>query len=107
MPSYEAVQAKIDAVEAEMKKAGIWSQTSPEPEKLEFTEAFGADKLSFEQWLQFIFVPRVREIIATRGEFPRQSQVSQKAIREWRMWGDLPGVDQLLVELQEFDALFS
>jgi uncharacterized protein YqcC (DUF446 family) len=107
MPTYEAVEAKINAVETEMKQAGLWSDTPPEPEKLQITQAFGGDKLSFEQWLQFVFVPRVRDIIATRGQFPAQNQVYQKAYREWRMWGEMPGVDGLLGALGEFDALFS
>jgi uncharacterized protein YqcC (DUF446 family) len=65
------------------------------------------DKLALEQWLQFVFVPRVRDIIATKGKFPTQSQVSQQAYREWKMWGSGEEKDQLLERLREFDALFS
>ena len=33
------------------------------------------DTMAFSQWLQFILIPRVRAIIAQRGQFPPRSQV--------------------------------
>jgi len=106
-PTHDIVAAQIDRIEAEMKRIGYWQDTPPPPENLVITQAFGADKLSFEQWLQFIFVPRVREIIQERGEFPRNSQVADKAYREWKMWGDAPDTENLIQLLRDFDALFT
>jgi uncharacterized protein YqcC (DUF446 family) len=106
-PEHGLVKSKIDEVESEMRRIGMWQGQPPAPERLVVTQAFGGDKLSFEQWLQFILIPRVREIIAEGGGFPRGSQVSDQAFREWRMWGDMPDVDRLLQLLREFDALFN
>jgi len=105
-PNYEIVEAKLAQIEAEMKRIGMWQKETPSPENLVVTKAFGADKLSFDQWLQFIFIPRVKDILAEKGSFPSGSQVSAQAYREWKMWGDEPNVDQLLQLLQEFDMLF-
>ena len=105
-PSYDIVDQKILQIEAEMRRIGMWQAQPPPAEALVITQAFGGDKLAFEQWLQFVFIPRVRQIIAQRGQFPASSQVSQQAYREWKMWGDARNVDDLLKLLREFDAMF-
>ena len=101
----DAVGRGIAAVEEELRRAGLWDV--PRPERLEGTGAFGGDAMSFEQWLRWVFVPRVHELLAADGPWPRSSAVHEKAFREWRMWGEAPGVDGLLERLKEFDALFT
>jgi uncharacterized protein YqcC (DUF446 family) len=103
VPAHETVARRIDAIEAEMRRAGLWQDAPLEPRQMQFTRAFAGDTMAFEQWLQFVFIPRVREIVAARGEFPSQSQVSVQAIREF------DGVDEaadLIRLLSEFDAEF-
>ena len=105
-PSPGVVEAKLDAIEAEMKRIGMWRTEALPADKLDFHQAFGGDKLAFEQWLQFVFIPRVRAIITGAGKLPAGSQVSAQAFREWKMWGSREDVDGLLPLLREFDALF-
>jgi uncharacterized protein YqcC (DUF446 family) len=107
MPTHDTVQRTLDAIESEMKRIGMWQADPLAPGKFDDMGPFGANTMSFEQWLQFVFVPNVRAIVAERGEFPSQSQVSQKAYREWKMWGDMPDVDTLLELLRKFDSLFN
>ena len=104
--SYDVVAIKLDEIEQEMKRIGMWQTTPLPPEAMEFEQAFGADKMAFEQWLQFVFIARVREIIDAKGEFPSSSQVADQAFKEWKMWGDREDVDTLLEDLGSFDALF-
>lgn len=103
MPSYETVGQKIDQIEAEMKRIGIWSQNPIEPEKLNCKEAFCMDTMSFEQWLQFVLVPRVRSIIAERGEWPNGSAVGVMAVRNFDGFNE---AGDLVTLLYEFDRLF-
>src|SRR5258707_9835930 len=105
-PTRETVAAKIAEIEAEMKRIGMWQSAPLTADQLDFHQAFGGDKLAFEQWLQFIFIARVKQIIDGRGSFPSSSQVADQAFREWKMWGDRPEVDLLLDLLRAFDALF-
>jgi len=105
-PSYDIVDEKISLIEAEMRRIGMWQAQPPPAEALVITQAFGGDKLAFEQWLQFVFIPRMRQIIVQRGQFPSRSEVADQAYREWKMWGDTPNVDRLLELLREFDAMF-
>jgi uncharacterized protein YqcC (DUF446 family) len=107
MPTHQAVEQKLGEIEAEMKRVGLWEIEKPAPEKFEDMDAFGTKTMAFEQWLRWVFVPRVREILDDKGEFPRGSQVSQQAFREWKVWGSADEFDPLLERLREFDALFN
>lgn len=103
-PSHEAVAAKLDEIEAEMKRIGMWQEQPPRPEQFSFTQPFAMDTMAFEQWLQFVFVPRVRDLVAARGAFPPYSQVAVQAVREF----DAHPLDtaRLHTLLHEFDRLF-
>jgi uncharacterized protein YqcC (DUF446 family) len=105
-PGYELVASKIDEIEAEMRRMGVWQSQPLTPEQLDFKEAFGMDLLTLEQWLQFIFIPNVRGIIAAKGKFPSGSQVADQAFREWVMWGSRDDVERLIQLLRQFDSLF-
>lgn len=96
----------IAGIEAEMKRIGMWQAEPIEPERLEIRQAFGGDQLSFEQWLQFVFIARVRGIVDSNGTFPSSSQVADQAFREWKMFGEREDVDPLLDLLRDFDATF-
>jgi uncharacterized protein YqcC (DUF446 family) len=103
MPSHEAVEQQLDIVEAEMKRIGWWRKEPLPPEMYQFTQAFAMDTMPYVYWLQFIFIPRVRSIIAERGQFPDGSSVGGQAIREF---DGLDEADELVSSLCEFDALF-
>lgn len=91
-----------DEIEAELRKIGFWQSAALRPEQLAFTQAFAMDTMSFAQWLQFIFLPRVREAIAS-NRFPGSSSVGAQAVREFD--GDTEA-GRLVTLLAEFDALF-
>ena len=102
------VAAKIAEIEEEMKRLGLWQEGPLREEQYEFRQAFAADTMTFTQWLQFILIPRVKEIIEAGGEFPSKSEVGAKAFREFVMWPAYGNLDaeRLLGLLNEFDALF-
>jgi uncharacterized protein YqcC (DUF446 family) len=96
------VETKLNEIEAEMHSIGMWQLSPLRPEQLEFAEAFGADTMAFSQWLQFVFVPRVRQAIAA-DQFPGSSSVGVKAVREF---DTEPNASRLTKLLSEFDKLF-
>jgi uncharacterized protein YqcC (DUF446 family) len=102
-PAYSAVQTKIDAIEQELKHSGFWHTEPLLAEQYDFQQAFGMDTMSFSQWLQFIFIPRVKSIIVEHGQFPKSSSVSAQAVREF---DGVPEASKLVALLSEFDALF-
>jgi uncharacterized protein YqcC (DUF446 family) len=80
--SYDGASGYADKIEEEMRRIGVW-QDAPLPEAAyQSSRAFCGDTMSFYQWLQFVLLPRVRNVIATRGHFPPRSQVGAYAVRE-------------------------
>jgi uncharacterized protein YqcC (DUF446 family) len=90
-------------IEAEMKAIGCWSEQALPESAYDFRQAFAMDTMAFSQWLQFILIPRVRQIIAAQDEFPSQSMVGVQAVREFD--GDARA-GRLVSLLSEFDGLF-
>ena len=102
-PDPRVVANALAEIESEMKRIGLWQSEPLRPEQYEFRQAFAMDTMAFSQWLQFIFIPRVRQIIAAGGQFPSKSRVGAQAVREF---DTLPDAEKLLDRLSEFDALF-
>jgi uncharacterized protein YqcC (DUF446 family) len=102
-PDHRVVAAKLNEIELEMKRVGLWQEKPLAPEQYNFTSAFAMDTMTYDQWLQFVFLPRVRQIITTRGQFPESSSVGAQAVREFDTYPDARG---LIALLSEFDRLF-
>ena len=102
----EAAAAKLDDIEAEMKRIGFWSDDPPDliAEIESGSLQYYTDAPSFELWLQSVFLPRAREAITT-GRFPERSQVGLMALRQYDYHSHIPEAQDLLRLLQEFDAV--
>jgi uncharacterized protein YqcC (DUF446 family) len=103
MPDSALIKASIDKIEAEMKTAGMWSESPLPPEAYDFHQAFAMDTMAYSQWLQFVFVPRVNDLITSGGQFPSRSMVGTQAIREFDGDERAAGLVELLCR---FDSLF-
>jgi len=100
---YTRVTRSINEIEAEIKRLGYWS-AEPLPEAAyRFQAAFAMDTMTFVQWLQFVFITRVRDILAKQGTFPLQSMVGVQAMREFDGNED---ASRLVSLLAQFDELF-
>lgn len=78
-----SLATQLDAIEAEMRRINWWSATPIEPERMHFTQAFGADTMSYASWLQFVFVPNARGLVTGGHALPAQSMVAAQAVREF------------------------
>ncbi|MEZ6194529.1 MAG: YqcC family protein [Planctomycetota bacterium] len=96
------IRTRLRAIIEAMKAIDFWQEEPLPPAALSFRRAFGADTMSFPQWLQFVLVPRVESILAGEGTLPDGSALAVYAAR------DLDGLDEaaaLIARLREFDAL--
>lgn len=66
-------------VEASLRASGKWGRQSPSPSALASAEPFCIDTLSLEQWLQWVFLPRMKHILEHREPLPRQSAIFEYA----------------------------
>src|SRR5262249_25504921 len=101
-PLPSVIRAQLGCREAEMKLIGMWQTDPLEPQQYDFHAALAMDTMTFSQWLQCIFIPKVR-VVAEQNKFPMQSQVAAQAIREF---DTVPEASRLITLPSEFDALF-
>ena len=65
----------LNALELGLQDLGLWSDARPEPEALASTMPFCYDTLELEQWLQFIFLGRMREILEQGDRLPESCAI--------------------------------
>jgi len=104
MDFYTQVSNKATEIEAELKRLNRWSAEPLPPAKFENMGAFGSNTMTFEQWLQFILIPRIHAIVEEKGEFPNNSMLAPYAIRVFD--GD-PEAGKLHDLLYELDKLIN
>jgi uncharacterized protein YqcC (DUF446 family) len=51
MPDVGAIRRRIDAIEAEMQRCGMWQAEPLRPEQYGFHAAFAMDTMAYSQWL--------------------------------------------------------
>jgi uncharacterized protein YqcC (DUF446 family) len=96
-----AAAAKLDQIEAEMRRIGIWSENAPSPEQFQSRQAFFGDTMTFEQWLQFVFLPHAREAASGTSPFPKTSSVGAYAVRQFDGRGEAQPLGSLLSQFDE------
>ena len=92
-------------IERELHVQGWWSAEAPSAEALASTVPFAVDSLSFEQWLQWIFLPRMKEILEKGLALPNASGI---LVMAETVYANRPEESrQLRRLLAEFDQLIS
>jgi uncharacterized protein YqcC (DUF446 family) len=97
---HAAILAKLDEVEAEMKRIGYWVDEPPPTGPVKsFLD------IPFELWLQTVFLPHAREAVRTRKYPERKSMVGLAALRQYDYHGTVTEALPLMDLLYEFDKL--
>lgn len=89
------------AIEAEMRRISLWETERPPEEALSSLFPFCHDTLAFHQWLQWVFLPRMKTVLETEEDFPASSDISPLAEYSF---AQLPhDTDKLLELIRKFD----
>ncbi|MFI8582810.1 YqcC family protein [Ectopseudomonas khazarica] len=92
-------------IERELRVLGWWQEQAPSAEALASQEPFCVDTLTFEQWLQWIFLPRMKQLLEADAALPSVSGIQPMAEMVYR---EQSGVARRLLELLgEFDCLLT
>ena len=76
---YRRLTDLLIAVEQELRVMQLWELQSPSLEALASVAPFAVDHLSFSQWLQFLFLPRLYEMIETSAPLPNSCAIAPMA----------------------------
>lgn len=60
----------LTELEDALKQHALWQEIAPEPDQLNSKLPFAIDSLSFAQWLQFVFLPRIYQQVSAEGALP-------------------------------------
>ncbi|OLF51990.1 YqcC family protein [Pseudomonas chlororaphis] len=102
---FPKIAEQLLLIERELRLQALWDDTPPSATALASVEPFAVDTLEFEQWLQWIFLPRMKEILEQNLPLPSASGIQEMAevVFAGRV---MQGRDrQLQVLLKEFDQL--
>tara|TARA_Y100000815_G_C13155594_1_gene429670 strand:- start:132 stop:464 length:333 start_codon:yes stop_codon:yes gene_type:complete len=100
-----ALADQLLLIERELRLLGVWASSPPAPEALASQEPFCVDTLAFDQWLQWIFLPRMKHILEHGQPLPAVSGILAMAEMVYQ---DQPQrVGGLFEALETFDLLIS
>ena len=63
---YTPLGSLLIDIECALRRGDFWQTETPPASALASTEPFAVDTIDFHQWLQFVFLPRMRELINAR-----------------------------------------
>ena len=100
----EAASLLID-IEAELRRLDLWERVAPSAAALASTEPFCVDTLSFTQWLQFVFLPRMYALLEAERLPPGRCEVRPLAEQHFS-GGTLPAA-ALIAAIGRLDELLN
>ena len=92
-------------IERELRVLGWWKDLRPGDEALASREPFCVDTLDFDQWLQWIFLPRMKVILEQNQPLPNASGILEMAQMVYA--GRAQETRHLQALLAQFDALIT
>ncbi|MDW7547806.1 MULTISPECIES: YqcC family protein [Pseudoalteromonas] len=79
VPMNSEVLIQLDELEACLKAAGLWQDSPISAEALSSVEPFCCDTMAFEQWLQFVFLNKIRDMVAKGEALPTNMAIAPMA----------------------------
>lgn len=74
----------LDAIETELRALQEWRDSPPSAEALASTAPFCVDTLTLPEWLQFVFLPRMRWLLDKGLPLPGQCGIAPMAEEYFR-----------------------
>ena len=88
-----------------MRRISLWDSLPPSEEALSSLVPFCHDTLSFEQWLQWVFLQKMKTVLETEEDFPSSSEIAPLA--EYSFARQSQATDRLLALIREFDEFIN
>ena len=81
---------------------GAWRDDPPPASAFASEQAFLADTMTFFQWIQWVLLVRIRDIVEEKSEFPGRSQVGTYGVREFDGYDEASGLVELLCAFDSY-----
>jgi len=63
-------------LECELRTHGLWVNELPTTQQMMSAEPFACDVMPLQQWLQWIFLPRMKSIVESAADLPHACNIS-------------------------------
>lgn len=73
------LRALLNELEAELRDLGLWSDVPPPPGALASRQPFAVDTLTLPEWLQWVYLQRLRALLDAGAPLPRGAEVKPYA----------------------------
>lgn len=102
---FPQIAEQLLLIERELRVLGMWKVVPPGDEELSSREPFCIDTLDFDQWLQWIFLPRMKTILEQDLALPSASGILEMAQMVYAT--RVSETRTLMALLAEFDRLIT
>ncbi|KZN65346.1 YqcC family protein [Pseudoalteromonas luteoviolacea] len=75
----QRVLQQLAELENQLQQAKLWQTEPVEAQALASTQPFCCDTLRFEQWLQFVFIPKIQQMIREGQPLPTNIAIAPMA----------------------------
>jgi len=79
MTIYLQAQQLLTAIEAELQHTALWNNVKPNAEALGSTAPFCIDTMPFTDWLQFIFLDKMTQLVVMQMPLPANMAIHPMA----------------------------
>jgi len=100
----EVAEVLMD-IEAQLRQLSLWERVPPSSKALASVEPFCVDTLSLPQWLQFVFLPTVYQMLEEDAALPERCAITPMAEEFFR--GSKLATAGLLSSLRRIDSLLT
>src|SRR5699024_4603078 len=97
----EQLNKSLTEPEATLNQCQLSQRKPPTPEAFVSRDPFCVDTMSFAEWLQWVFIGRLRALIDAKAVLPSGSQVAPLAAE---LWKDQAEATLLCPVLERIDA---
>ncbi|MGI5309233.1 YqcC family protein [Rheinheimera sp. WS51] len=73
------IESLLAELEQQLKQLELWSSSVPDSKAMSSTAPFCCDTMPLENWLQYIFIPRMQALIAAKVALPTKISVHPMA----------------------------
>lgn len=85
MDKYHDTERLLAELSDVLKRHGAWQTSAPSASALASKEPFAIDALAPTEWLQWIFIPRMQQLVDARLPLPETFEISpyfEEALQE-------------------------
>ena len=89
-------------LEQELVNADLWQTKMPDPKALQSSQPFHHDTLSSQEWLQFIFISRLEQMVKLQMPLPASCDITPyitESLKEHKAVNKITSVTKQIDEL--------